>query len=930
MIIRKDDNTIVWGGFKKRDFYPKKDNGFTGEVTVQDYIMQALGAIKNWYGLPIIITCTVRSKSRNAALKEAAPNSHHLNGAAIDFQFWDTKRNAPNYVTRQQYENDIIRDSKNKTLKDSSGKETLYGILKRLGVGEFIFYASFCHIALDSSEYVSKAKAFGNKTSTTENIEDYMSSQAKIKSLQKPSTDWYEDVHQDSSITTVSQYLNNTLSPALFLRDKPEQFLNYNANSTTNLISIFSKYTSEQRVKFSKEYSKIVDDIRAAWESEDVVKAEELVIKRREFIPTYDKDFDYEINLGTKLYIPQNKANVEVFAAIGQGLFQTNQDIKSFVFDEFQAITNDPTYIKIENVKFKSNVYDINYLHINYSVWVYVRSLDKILNITPFIINLKTTVTNTGDFSFTLNDIPNIEETLKYSTNWYSYFQKIRSGSYNLSFWQKYIQQNDIVWIRFEELGIEKRDKEEVTFEVDKNKIAGKIYDMMGLIDRNSESYSAGANLSSINISGRDMSKMLIEDGCYFYPFMMIDGAKDFFLNYNYEDKVFKRLFNQGEYLTLFTKSLRSIRDTLGFIFNQLTNIGVLPDNSLFDCYRNSINPLTGGTEDRTSKIYELIKGKETMQLNQVNGVWNIIRLLVDNQLDDRRLNNGEITSPDGSIFDIVNKVCDPNFVEFWGDTTGDLFTFIVRTPPFTKKMIKEYFDSNLVITITSRDISGCDFDWEDQSFTWFEIQPYKGLWGGSNYVAAATIPKIYFEEFANVFGIHKKSLVSNYISYSALEGNDKEMKMNPARKAIARDIRYVIESNIYLPFTRKGSIQLRVGDRRIKRGSWIYFQPTNEIFYVNGVSNSLSVGSTIDRVTDLVVSRGMIKDYVIENGDKSTDEKGNKINYFDVVNLDYIESKLQLNYTEDGKVAVDTTPMTSSMVNKDVFDFFVKRKQFK
>ena len=59
-------------------------------------------------------------------------------------------------------------------------------------------------------------------------------------------------------------------------------------------------------------------------------------------------------------------------------------------------------------------------------------------------------------------------------------------------------------------------------------------------------------------------------------------------------------------------------------------------------------------------------------------------------------------------------------------------------------------------------------------------------------------------------------------------------------RQALAEDLKYSVESTCYLPFTRTGTITIKGGDRRIKRGTFIYFTPTNEIFYVDQVQHNL------------------------------------------------------------------------------------------
>lgn len=727
------------------------------------------------------------------------------------------------------------------------------------------------------------------------------------------SIDYYINIHQDSSINTVNEYLDNALSFVKYLGGKPKEFLQYKGEGgKTNLQSIWNRYTEKQKITFGDTY--------------ELLSRED----KNNYVPVYDDDIggDYEINTGTDLYIPKNKANVEVFAATGKGVFLKQQKIKTFLSDEFRAITNDPTYIKIENVNIDNEKFSINYMQLNCSVWVYIRSLDTIYNITPFILNLSTTMSNVGDFSITLNDISDIDVN-KYGNTYYDYFQKIKDGKYNLSFWQKYIQQNDIVWIRFEALSIEKRNKENIGLIVPKKEIPGKIYDMIGLVDNNQESYQASSNISTISIKGRDLSKMFQEDGSYFYPFAMMNGGEDFYLNYNKKDTVFKRLFNQGEFLTLFTASLRSIRDSLGFIFNQLTNVGILPiDSDLFNAYEHSINPLTKDNTDRTAKIYEFASnGSKQLKLNDVNGIWKIIHLLVDEQLDSRRVNNGEISAPDGTIYELIMKVCDSNFVEIWSDTCGDLFNLFVRQPPFTLSAIQDYFDNNLIINISANDISSINLGWDNEFYTWYQITPYKGLYGGTDFISAAYMPIVYLEEYSQIFGIHKKVINDNYINYDAIKGSNKGENIDLFRKMVVEDLIFTIGSNSIKPFTRRGSIQLRVGDRRIKRGNWIYLEPTNEICYVTGVSQNLSAnGNTLDRYTDIIVEKCMVKDFIL-NGGKEVSGIIGKVNYFNIVNLDAISNNLQINLIDN---KVETGKLGNiNLVNKEIFYFFVNRQQF-
>ena len=135
----------------------------------------------------------------------------------------------------------------------------------------------------------------------------------------------------------------------------------------------------------------------------------------------------------------------------------------------------------------------------------------------------------------------------------------------------------------------------------------------------------------------------------------------------------------------------------------------------------------------------------------------------------------------------------------------------------------------------------------------------------------------------------------------------------------------YLIESNAYLPFTRRGTIVLNKGDRRIKKGSYIEYERTGEVFYVEAVINSASIsGNQVNRSTVLQVSRGMIKRFV----DKSSTVlvyEGEEINYFNLVNLENLKSTLKEFMIKNERKSL----MKAVLVNKEVFNFFLSKKQF-
>jgi peptidoglycan L-alanyl-D-glutamate endopeptidase CwlK len=727
----------------------------------------------------------------------------------------------------------------------------------------------------------------------------------------EPSKEYYEYYHQDSSVKTIQAMLDTDMSIIARFSSKIEDLLKYKGlDNKSNLDRLWENYSETQKNTFSDEYSGYTDQLRNATGDD----RKSIYDKRKAVRLTYSEGKDYDINVGTLMYVPKNQANIEVMSMIGKDLFARQQDMKTFMYGQYQKLLNDPSYIPTSKMRIKGSKYSVNYLHVAFNCWIYVRSLGKILNITPFVRDMTTTVQDGGgNFSISLNEIG--DDVNKYSETYYSYIHKVRNERYSVSYFNKMIQQNDIVFLRFERLDIEAdADRDGNDLEIMESSLAGKVYDMIGLIDSNSEGYGASGNVSSLSISGRDFSKVILEDSCNFFYFALVNEGKDFFLNYNPKDSVFKRLFVNGAFQNYSVMAYRSIRDSLGFIFNQLTNVGILPkESTLFDSWKSSWNREAEKYEDRQSKALTVNgSNKEYLDTVETNGVWKIIQLVVDNQLDDRRLNNGELSSPDGPILSLIQKICMDPFVEFWGDTLGDQYVFMARQAPFTKKQIQDYFDNNVVITIESDQVSDLNLSWEETYYTWYQLQPAEGLFGSGQFVAGTRMPAVYFEEYANLFGMHKKVISDSYLNIGCLNGDQSNRDLSIYRESLAQDLKYVIESNSVLPFTRKGRMILQGGDRRIKKGSWIFFKPTNEIFYVKSVSNMVAInGNVIARTTTIDVERGMLKQFVVDVTGEEIQGKeinGKKVNYFDIINLAEIEKRLSLNLTDNQAFASSAT----------------------
>lgn len=103
--------------------------------------------------------------------------------------------------------------------------------------------------------------------------------------------------------------------------------------------------------------------------------------------------------------------------------------------------------------------------------------------------------------------------------------------------------------------------------------------------------------------------------------------------------------------------------------------------------------------------------------------------------------------------------------------------------------------------------------------------------------------------EYVERFG--SKRCITNdiYLSEMSLRGKEGIRNENTMTQALQNDLLYVVETTCYLPFTRKGTITLN-GDRRIKVGTFIILESTQELFYVTAVNNTVTF--TMMRLTVL------------------------------------------------------------------------------
>ena len=665
-----------------------------------------------------------------------------------------------------------------------------------------------------------------------------------------------------------------------------------------------------------------------------------------DFYKTHKSDFRTErmlILAGTNIAITKNLANIEVVALNGKNLFQEQGDFNTFISNRYIELINDPDYIQDFLIETRGRISAI-YKNYNVSVWIWCRALNRIIDASPYVNNMNTAIDmmNGGSFNFILegiladNEKPEepISSSIQARSNTISYARYVEDESQTTPtpYFHRWIQRNDLVFIRFESLRLETdRNENRDTF-VDKNRLPEKIYDMIGLVDSCNYNFDGTSESSSVNISGRDFMKLLTDDGSWFYPLQFMEGSETLFYNVQQNNSWFRRNFVNGSFENLFVYSMRSIKNTIGFIINQLSNLGAV-DNDVLSAYK----------DDRTEVVR--IGDNNLLEWNKLQGVWQIINVLIDDNVSDRRVANSQISRPDGNLKAQIDKICQRPFVEFFGDTYGDKYEFIVRQPPFTKSQVQKYISENDIIEIELKDVDGYTLDWDNSYYSWYQINPQGVFLGNNEQIALAYIPIVFFPRIAEIFGNNRMVVTDNYFSQQAFNGNENKENRDKFKESIINDFIYLIESNCYLPFTRKGRINID-RDRRIKVGTWVRFKPTGEIFYVDGVKNGYScTNDIVDGGTVVNVSRGMVEKYVLPKeslnrqtplflSNRPIDAFRQKpFTYWDIVNINKIKQTLVQKLTHpNGNQQQQSTQNTTKAnfgLNDNVFNFFLNRRQY-
>lgn len=676
----------------------------------------------------------------------------------------------------------------------------------------------------------------------------------------------------------------------------PEQFMDIVSERTSrsNIDEIWATYDDLEKEKYKNEYS--------------------------------SKKLPY-IKSGTTLVFPMKDSPLLLEEVAKSTLFLKQQDFLSYWSENLSKLISDPKFVP-DNVvaSDEEDAVKTKVQPLNIRVWIYCKAIDSVIDVSQYILdcNVDKTFQN-GSFSMNIVPFRDNKNKDNFGSSYWSNFNVTTKEGYDTkSYLEKVVQINDIVFIRFERLKLENEfdsiTPDDIT--ISPNKLANtgvnyNVWDMIGFVDGSSETYSAEGNSKVTSIYGRDISKLFEEDGSYFIPLVDVNGSKQHWVYLGRpQDPWYKRNVITGNYDYIWSYKYKSINEIIWFIINVMSNIGVCK-NELFQSWK-----------EKRIQSYE-VEGQNPLD---VNGIWQIVKTYISPEASQRVVVDSSIGNPNGSLMDYVNRACQYPFVEFFFDTYINTIDLIVRQPPFTEAAIMGAFKSKQYITITADNVLSYNLSYDPRVYSWFQVHVQNNnLIGDNQSTNLAFVPIIYLNEYAELWGNRKLEVNDMYCQMKVVNSTESQAQFSTMQAALLNDLLYLVESNAYLPFTRTGTIEIN-GDRRIKVGTFVLNESTNEFFYVLSVSNYVAFEEGgIERRTILQVERGMyvpILERTAANSIKRLDNSGTtpwqgSPSYFKLVKLD--ELKQGIKTAERG----DLTTAISPIVDQDQFKFFLNRKMY-
>jgi len=327
----------------------------------------------------------------------------------------------------------------------------------------------------------------------------------------------------------------------------------------------------------------------------------------------------------------------------------------------------------------------------------------------------------------------------------------------NESFFNTYLQNNDLIFIKLEKLQID-NERMSQDLSMTSDVLGGGVFDLIGLVDDVSTTYNSANNEYNVNISGKDLSKTLLDDGVYFFDVEYATDDREQIIKNSTKNKCGNRLIipssntNKNEYESNIRKNIQgfagditfnfdktqTIMEWLTFIFSQLSNIDICPD-SLFNSYKEKAFIIT---REQTENGFDY-------KSVQANGIWQIMRLAVDPEISERKIADSSFTTAMGSLLNLIRKICQPPFIEFFMDTYGDKFYFICRKPPYSEQSFK----TNYCINVFAHDVISDNLSFTNEFYTWYKLNPAGSIIDATGGGSLIILPAVMLPEYMEIWG---------------------------------------------------------------------------------------------------------------------------------------------------------------------------------
>lgn len=628
------------------------------------------------------------------------------------------------------------------------------------------------------------------------------------------------------------------------------------------------------------------------------------------------------IKPNTPLSFPIKDSPLLIQKASKSDMFMKQRDFSAYWAENLQKLLSDKEGYVADNVVAldEEKAVRTKVQPINIKVWIYCKAINKVVDVSQFVNTCSTDKGfKNGTFSINITPFKDANMSNVYGAGYYDIFPVVTPKGYDYkSYLEKVVQINDIVFVRFERLRLEGSSDSENANDlfVPLNKLANNgpdynVWDMIGFVDSVMETYSSEDNSKSTVISGRDITKMFVEDGSYFIPLENVNDTIQNWLIRKTGGVWDGRNIFSGEYQFVWNLGYKTINECIWFIINIMSSIGVCSDG-VFSSWG-----------DKRITAYS-IPGQQDLK---VRGIWQIVKLQVSGDIMERIVTDTGLGNPNGTLMQYMERICQYPLTEFFFDTYINTIDVIVRQPPFTEKAIKDAFKSENYITITPDNVISYNLSYDPRVYTWFQLHAQNAQVGGKDKPGLAFVPIVYLEEYVERWGNRKMDFVDMYCIRMIQNGAENPKIFSTYQATMLNDLIYLVESNMYVPFTRCGTIEIN-GDRRIKVGTFVLNQSTNEFFYVTNVTNTISFNRDgVDRRTVLQVERGfyvpILKGNLMEavkRNDNSVSEKsasGFTPDYFKLVDLSGLRQKAK--EAESGQI----TSYDNPTVDKQQFDYF-------